>query len=1358
MIHTITLKKQLTMLFLLIATGLSAQTLTTTSPTLVTHRSAMILNGSGFTAGLTVRFYTSGSSATSSTNFVDVTPSSVTSTQMSVIVPAVASAGAGTVTRSIRFNNGGTLSSAYNYTYVAPVATPTGSGITQIVTNFGGSWVSSTAANNSVQPDTGHSVVGFRYGGVLYSTGSEPAVANVLTAAGFASGNGTTANTYLPGNFRALPVKSISGTVPASNSSNPCLIILGNKTDGSSTTAVHTAPSVTGLSPRDVLIDGIRGMGIGSGVTNLPTYSVLSFQSGNIVNDNTVLTDAIPDILVSQIASPSGEFDVFSFIDVNGNIVGNPVQIGFSGTSSAILGHNKIDLFTMATPGQLDTAIINGSTVIGTNTREIRMVGYKLSDFGITGTNKAQVASFKVMPSGTSDPAFMAYNRSTFEIPAPEINSQPVSQAVCPGGTASFTISVTVGGSEITYQWEKNGNPISNGGNISGATSATLQIANVTAADAGVYRCLVTNNTGAAFSNAAYLNTVILSATGTTGCVNTGTNTTRFVEAGAQGINLAYQWYDNGTNNSNTGGSLITGATSSTYYPPMNTIGTKYYYAKVYNTGTSTAQCTAVFTSAVAATVTATANAGIVSANQVVCSGSSAIFTTTGYTGTLQWQDSADGTTGWANVTTGSGGTTQTYTTAPLTQARYYRVIATSGGGDCTATSQTRNATLTTFAVWEGDVSNDWNTAGNWACGVVPTLLTDAQIPVVTSPNVYPRITGATGGGFADVRNITIATGANIVVANGGSGVFRIAGTVNNTGVFDAQDGTVVFMGTSGAQAVGGDTFFNKYVRNLTINNTNGFTLAGELNLTGILTMTAGQFTTGNQLTLKSNAVHTAMIAPVTGSISGTMTIERYIPARRAFRLISSPVDGLSIYANWQQSGSDLPNWGTDITGAGGAANGFDVSGSNNPSLFTYDNAGGTSWNAVTSTLTNNLIAGQPLRMLVRGDRTINQASNYAVPTTTTLRSTGTIKTGTVTVTDLRDVAGKFSFVGNPYQAPVNMESVMAEATNINTGFYYMWDPTLGGANPTVGQAGGRGAYVTVLLPGGTNTAGSAANKYVMPNQAFFVQTVNDGAASLTFRESHKTLLTNNTPNVYRSAADATDASIALKIYDQASFQQNETPSDGLIIDFSDMHSNELDTMDAPKMGNQDENLAILKGTARYSVERRATPVLNDVIQLFNNQYRKEAYTYAADVNGMENGLTAYLQDKFANTMTELVNGERTLYNFNVDANNPLSVAENRFDIIFQTTALGNGGFDAASFKVYPNPASGSEFFIDMPASPENTTVIIFNTIGQQIGTSISTQAGNTVKVVPDTKLADGVYMIRISNGKSVATKKLIIK
>jgi hypothetical protein len=49
---------------------------------------------------------------------------------------------------------------------------------------------------------------------------------------------------------------------------------------------------------------------------------------------------------------------------------------------------------------------------------------------------------------------------------------------------------------------------------------------------------------------------------------------------------FSYQWYNN-SSNTNTGGISIVGATSNSYTPPTNTVGTKYYYCVVSQNSTS---------------------------------------------------------------------------------------------------------------------------------------------------------------------------------------------------------------------------------------------------------------------------------------------------------------------------------------------------------------------------------------------------------------------------------------------------------------------------------------------------------------------------------------------------------------------------------------------------------------------------------------------------------------------------------------------------------------------------------------------------------------------------------------------------
>lgn len=73
--------------------------------------------------------------------------------------------------------------------------------------------------------------------------------------------------------------------------------------------------------------------------------------------------------------------------------------------------------------------------------------------------------------------------------------------------------------------------------------------------------------------------------------------------------------------------------------------------------------------------------AGTISSSvDTVCSGEGAILNLTGYTSNVvglgfTWQQSPNGITGWATVTGGSGDSTDTYTTAPLTSITYFRSI-----------------------------------------------------------------------------------------------------------------------------------------------------------------------------------------------------------------------------------------------------------------------------------------------------------------------------------------------------------------------------------------------------------------------------------------------------------------------------------------------------------------------------------------------------------------------------------------------------------------------------------------------------------------------------------------------------------
>jgi hypothetical protein len=81
----------------------------------------------------------------------------------------------------------------------------------------------------------------------------------------------------------------------------------------------------------------------------------------------------------------------------------------------------------------------------------------------------------------------------------PTISTQPATQTVTAGQTATFTIAAT-GTAPLTYQWQKNGS------SISGATSASYTTPAATTSDSGAtFRAVVTNPVGSTTSTAAIL-------------------------------------------------------------------------------------------------------------------------------------------------------------------------------------------------------------------------------------------------------------------------------------------------------------------------------------------------------------------------------------------------------------------------------------------------------------------------------------------------------------------------------------------------------------------------------------------------------------------------------------------------------------------------------------------------------------------------------------------------------------------------------------------------------------------------------------------------------------------------------------
>ena len=76
-------------------------------------------------------------------------------------------------------------------------------------------------------------------------------------------------------------------------------------------------------------------------------------------------------------------------------------------------------------------------------------------------------------------------------------------QDVVPGTAITFMVEAT--GSDLTYQWQRNGENLIDDDKYSGTTTATLTVMNVIEEDEGNFTCFVTNVLGNVNSSAAEL-------------------------------------------------------------------------------------------------------------------------------------------------------------------------------------------------------------------------------------------------------------------------------------------------------------------------------------------------------------------------------------------------------------------------------------------------------------------------------------------------------------------------------------------------------------------------------------------------------------------------------------------------------------------------------------------------------------------------------------------------------------------------------------------------------------------------------------------------------------------------------------
>ncbi len=507
----------------------------------------------------------------------------------------------------------------------------------------------------------------------------------------------------------------------------------------------------------------------------------------------------------------------------------------------------------------------------------------------------------------------------------------------------------------------------------------------------------------------------------------------------------------------------------------------------------------------------------------------------------------------------------------------------------------------------------------------------------------------------------------------------------------------------------------------LTINATSKLTVAGYADFGG------------KSVILKSTSSGTATLGQVTGTLTGAtnVTVERYIPAKRAWRAITAPLKGFnnsSIYSSWMNNNQSGVS---DATGmlVFGPTTSWGIQMAPNYNLLTYnanDSWSGVSMPIASGTLFSSTI-NNALMAFVTGPFGSTNITSGA--TATTLKANGTLITGSQTYSNLS--SSEYKFIGNPYASPISPSAILAD--NANYSNIWVWDP----------QLGSYGSYVVFSGSAYSNVSGSyTSGQPIQSGQAFFVKPTI--SSDFVLAESHKSTVVDN------GLFDRNSANSQLmRVNLSKQIESNWQPFDAALVIFNSSSSNNVDGKDAKKMFNSSDNITIQNDDIALMAEHRALPTTQDRINLsLSRTSVGTQYKLSVNTEQFENsGLNATLEDLYTNTSLPIsLDGTVVEHQFTTTSDAQSLV--NRFRIVFNAV-LSNNSSIKNPISVSPNPFSGSSININFESKPEgNYEYSISNMLGQIIEKGNINTINNNVLYPLEirSELVNGFYILNIKD------------
>jgi mucin-19 len=527
-------------------------------------------------------------------------------------------------------------------------------------------------------------------------------------------------------------------------------------------------PSVASLTGKTVTINGT-----GSTTITASQGGNAFYNAATNVQQVLSITNATPDITsFAPVAVCQGDV-----VTINGTYLNGATAVTFGGTPAAsFVVVSPLEITAVAGPGS------TGSVVVTTAGGTATLTGITVNPTSVGGTATAIAAE------------------------------------ICSGNSALINLSGNTG----TIQWQTSANGLTGWADISGETSSAYSTDILTA---GTYYYRAASTSGVCSSSVSNTVTILVDPVSAGGTASTATPV--ICSGTTAKINLAdqtgsIQWQV--SNDETSGWNNIPGATSDSYTTPSLT--SARYYRAVMTSGV----CSAAYSTVAGVQIDPVSAGGTVTAlSTTICSGNSAALTLTGSVGTLQWQESGDGTV-WNNMD--SETSTSLLTPILFAGTYYYRAIAVSGvcsssisneleltvdpvsdAGTATATSLTicsGSTTTLNLAEYTGTIKWQQSTNGTDSWTDIPGATSAAYTTAtLVSGNYYRALvtSGVCSSSFSNTLHIQIdpvsvagtATAVASPICSGNSAAINLTEYTGSIQWQESEDGISGWVDIAGA-------------------------------------------------------------------------------------------------------------------------------------------------------------------------------------------------------------------------------------------------------------------------------------------------------------------------------------------------------------------------------------------------------------------------------------------------------------------------------------------------------------------------------------------------------------------------------